>query len=212
MDEKSRIQALLDSTNDPRFKGTVSTIKRFYSLSNEVFKVDLSDGRAFVVKIEDPTKINLLTFYKPQAMSIIKKMKYGAEIFLYSKNHLEIEQFLLSQGMTQKNFVSEGFRFNVMRNAAEFNSLDFDDGKENFWNLMKQRGVVEECAQATIPEIVKYREKKSLEEIPDKEVSWTVKDGLIGKQAFRFYLNFQTLLYLKKPLIKKRTSFRNVQR
>jgi hypothetical protein len=188
MENKTRIKNLLTSTNDPRFEGTITSIKQFYSLSNDVFKVDFSDGRAFVVKIEDPTKINLLTFYKPKALSIMKDMEYGSEIFLYAGNHLEIESFIKSQGMTQKNFVDEVFRLNVMRNAAEFNTLGFDDGKENFWNIIREKKIVEGCVESMLGEIEKYKQRLGIDEALAEGFTWKNVDGLVGTVFHFFYI------------------------
>jgi hypothetical protein len=196
---KLKIQKLLDSTNDDRFSGTISSFKRFFSLSNDVYKVDFSDGRSFVVKIEDPTNINLLTFYKPTVIKHLKRMEYGSEIFLYSENYLEIEAFIKSSCQKQENLIDPIFRDNMMRNAAEFNSLVYDSGKENLWNLIKERKVFEESQDQAMKEIIKYKAKFKLSESSSTESVVKMKDSLVGSTFFSLtkFKIIQNRFYLK---------------
>lgn len=184
MHSKEEIQKLLDSTQDSRFSGTVEAIKRFFSLSNDVYKVDFSDGRSFVIKIEDPKKINLFTFYKSKALEHIKKAEYGSEIFLYSKNYLEVETYIKSKGLGQKEYMDPLFRANILRNAAEFNSIAFESPKENFWNLIRERKIIEDNCEKISTQIEIYKQKFKLPELSKKSFDWEIKDGLVGKLDF----------------------------
>ena len=185
MHSKEDIKKLLASTNDSRFDGEIKSLKRFFSLSNDVYKVDLTDGRSFVVKIEDPSKINLLTFYKPKSVELLKKMEYGSEIFLYSKNYLEIESFIKSKGLNQNDFVDPVFRDNIMRNCAEFNTIAFDSAQENFWNLIGQKKIMEVYQQNLIQEIQIYKENFKVPELSEDSFGWEMKDGLVGKSEMQ---------------------------
>lgn len=183
MHSQEQIQKLLNSTKDSRFSGKIVAHKRFFSLSNDVYKVDFSDGRSYVIKIEDPTKINLLTFYKLKALEHMKKAEYGSEIFLYSKNHLEIEKFIKSKGLNQKDYVEPVFRDNIMRNSAEFNSIAFESPKENFWNLIRDRKIMEDSREKIIKQIQIYKERFKVPELDEKSFEWEAKDNLVGRPS-----------------------------
>ena len=83
--------------------------------------------------------------------------------------------------MTQKNFVDRTFRFNLMRNAAEFNTLGYEQGSENFWNLIKQKQIMENSMKTMCEQMTVYQKRFEIPEGLAKDFTWEVKDGLIGR-------------------------------
>ena len=158
------ITQLLSSTKDPRFQSTIKSIHKFYSLSNAVYKVEFEENDPVVVKINSPENVNLLTFYKENSIMKMTESGYGNDLFLYSSKYLEIERFIKSKGLTQQDFIDDSFRCNIMRNAAEFNSISFNDGQENFFLIMMNKGILDNIFATIKEQMITYTETFKLAE------------------------------------------------
>jgi hypothetical protein len=129
-------------------------------------------------------------------METLKKMKYGSEIFLYSKNYLEIEAFIKSSCQKQENMTNPIFRSNMMRNAAEFNSLAFDSGKENFWKLIKERNIMEDGLTAAMKEAITYKQNFKLPDLDKKDSDFETVDGLVGNEIYLLILRLPPIFII----------------
>ena len=160
------VTQILLKTKDPRFTRPIKSMKKYFSLSNAVYKVDFEDNSTFVIKIDNPENVNLLTFFKHDIMKIMKQSGYGQDLFLYSGDYLEIERYVESTCLTYECFIDPLFRANIMRNLAEFNSLKSDSGENSLWNHIFKQNLFEGNMKAIRLEIEKYVGKCELGEDP----------------------------------------------